>query len=416
MNAATATSTLASQGGQPYRSHPFPRRTPFGDEEVALVTEAIRSQNLFGLGGPKVSALEQQFGDLYGVRHAVASTSGTAAIHVAVGTINPNPGDEIITAPITDGGSIVPIIYQGCIPIFADIDATYNMDPTDVESKITDRTAAIMVVHLFGNACNMDAMVDIARRHNIPLIEDCSQAHVTQYKGRYLGTWGDIAAFSLQQSKHMTTGDGGLTITNRDDLSERMYLFRDKGWTRKPGWGARTYAFLAPNYRMTEMQGAVGLAQLKKVRQVVETRMELGSYFTEMLMDIPGVTPPPITEGSEHSYWSFPLRIDGWSIKEFGHALIQEGVSAGAGYIGEPIFLCMEALAAKKTFGTSTYPFDGSHGGRQIDYVSGMCPRTEEALQHMITIGFNENYTRQDIEDMSGAIHKVAALLPREIA
>lgn len=406
---------LAIDGGQPYRTEAFPQRTPFNDEAIALVTEAIRSQNLFGLGGPKVSALEREFAALYGVSHAIASTSGTAAIHVAIGTVNPNPGDEIITAPITDAGSIVPIVYQGCIPIFADIDETYNMDPADVERKITDRTAAIMVVHLFGNGCNMDAMVDIARRHNIPLIEDCSQAHVTKYRDRYLGTWGDIAAYSLQQSKHMTTGDGGVTITNRDDWAERMFLFRDKGWTRKPGWGARTYALLAPNYRMTELQAAVGLPQVKTVRTVVEQRMSLGSYLSELLSGIEGLTPPRVTEGSEHSYWAYPLRIDDWPVATFAEALTKEGVSAGAGYIGEPIFLCMEALAAKKTFGTSSYPFDGSHGGRQIDYTSGMCPRTENALQHMVNVGLNENYTRKDIEDMAGAIRKVAELLPREV-
>jgi dTDP-4-amino-4,6-dideoxygalactose transaminase len=404
---------LAIDGGQPYRATPFPKRTPFGDEEIELVTEAIRSQNLFGLGGPKVTALEQAFAQLYGVQHAVASTSGTAAIHVAVGTINPNPGDEIITAPITDGGTIVPILYQGCIPIFADIDATYNMDPADVERKITNRTAAILVVHLFGNGCNMDAMLDIARRHHIPLIEDCSQAHVTKYKDRYLGTWGDIAAFSLQQSKHMTTGDGGVTITNRDDWAERMMLFRDKGWTRKAGWGRRTYAFLAPNYRPTEMHGAVGLAQIKKVRAVVERRMELGNYLSALIGEVDGVTPAPITPGSEHSYWAYALRVDGWPVAQFAEALSKEGVSAGAGYIGEPIFLCMEALASKQTFGASTYPFDGSHGGRQIEYTSGMCPRTEAALAHMVTFGFNENYTQRDIEDMAGAIRKVAELLPR---
>jgi len=355
--------------------------------------------------------MEREFAALYGVKHAVASTSGTAAIHIAVGTVNPNPGDEIITAPITDGGSVVPIIYQNCIPIFADVDETYNMDPADVERKITDRTAAIMVVHLFGNACKMEAMVDIARRHDIPLIEDCSQAHATRYRGRYLGTWGDIAAFSLQQSKYMTTGDGGVTITNRDDWSERMFLFRDKGWTRKPGWGQRSYAFLAPNYRMTELQGAVGLAQVRKVRGVVEKRMELGNYLTELIGGIEGVTPPPITEGSEHGYWSYPLRIDGWPIAKFAEALTKEGVDAGAAYIGEPIFLCMEALASKKTFGSSTHPFDGCHGGREIEYTRGMCPRTEEALQHMVTLGLNSNYTRKDIEDMAGAIRKVAELL-----
>lgn len=408
------TSKLAIENGTPYRTRPFPKRTPFGNEEIALVTEAIQSQSLFGLGGPKVSHLEEKFAALYGVKHAVASTSGTAAIHIAIGTINPNPGDEIITAPITDGGSIVPIIYQGCIPIFADIDASYNMDPADVESKITERTAAILVVHLFGNACNIEAMVEIAQRHNLPLIEDCSQAHVTKYKDRYLGTFGDIAAYSLQQSKHMTTGDGGVTITNRDDWAERMFLFRDKGWTRKVGWGPRSYAFLAPNYRMTELQGAVGIAQVDKVRAVVEKRKELGNYLSELIQDIDGLRPAPVTTDGEHTYWAYPLRIDAWDTDSFGKALSQEGVPANAGYIGEPIFLCMEALANKKTFGNSTYPFDGSHGGRQIEYTRGMCPRTEEALRHLITIGFNENFSRQDIEDMAGAIRKVAELLPKE--
>lgn len=406
-------SHLAIEGGPPYRKEPFPKRTPFGEEEIALVTEAIRSQNLFGPTGQKVTALEKAFAKLYGVKHAIASTSGTAAIHIAIGTVNPDPGDEIITAPITDGGSIIPIVYQNCIPIFADVDETYNMDPEDVERKITSRTAAIMVVHLFGNACNMEAMVDIARRYNIPLIEDCSQAHVTRYKGRYLGTWGDIAAFSFQQSKHMTTGDGGMTITNRDDWSERMYLFRDKGWTRKPGWGPRSYAFLAPNYRMTELQGAVGLAQVRKVRDVVKKRMELGDYLTELISDIEGISPPPITKGSEHSYWLYPLRVDGWPVTKFAEALTKEGVRAGAAYIGEPIFLCMEALAAKKTFGNSTHPFDGCHGGREIEYTKVMCPRAEDALQHMVTISFNENYTNKDIEDVAGAIRKVAELLPK---
>lgn len=405
---------LAIDGGEPYRKTPFPVRAPYGKEEINLVTEAIRSQNLFGLGGPKVTELEKEIASLYGVKHAVASTSGTAAIHIAVGTINPEPGDEVITAPITDGGSIVPIVYQNCIPIFADVDETYNMDPRDVESKITDRTAAIMVIHLFGNACDMTAIVDIARRHKIPLIEDCSQAHVTKYKGHYLGTMGDIAAFSFQQSKHMTTGDGGITITNRDDWSERMFLFRDKGWTRQPGWGPRSYAFLAPNYRMTELQGAVGLPQVKRVRSVVEKRMELGNYLTELICDIEGVNTPPITDGSEHSYWSYPLSINGWSVGKFAEALTAEGVGAGAAYIGQPIFLCMEMLAAKNTFGTSSHPFDGCHGGREIEYTRGMCPRAEEALQHMVNVVLIENFTEKDIKDIAGAIRKVTELLSRE--
>jgi dTDP-4-amino-4,6-dideoxygalactose transaminase len=359
-----------------------------------------------------VTAFEEGFAQLYGAKYAVGSTSGTAAIHIAIGTVDPNPGDEIICAPITDGGGIVPVLYQNAIPVFADIDSTYNMDPRDVEAKITPRTKAIVVVHLGGNPADMDAMVDIARRHNVYLIEDCSQAHLTEYKGRLCGTFGDIAAFSLQQSKHMTTGDGGMTITNRDDLAERMMLFRDKGWTRKPGWGARTYAFLAPNYRMTELQGAVGIAQLEKVKSVVDRRHELGSYLTELIQGIDGITPAPVTPGGRHTYWFYPMRVEGWDTVEFAKALTAEGVGAGAGYIGLPIYLCMEALASKKTFGTSGHPFDGCHGGRQIDYTMGLCPRTEAELPRMVTLSLNENYSRGDIEDMAGAIRKVAEGLP----
>ncbi len=406
-------SKLAIEGGEPFRREPFPQRKPFGEEAIALATEAIRTQNLFGLGGPKTTAFEREFAALYGAKHAVASSSGTAAIHIAIGTLDPEPGDEIISAPITDGGGIVPVLYQNCIPVFADIDETYTMDPADVERKITRRTAAIVVVHLFGNACDMDAMLDIARRHGIPLIEDCSQAHATKYKGRWLGTLGDIAAYSLQQSKQLTTGDGGMTMTSRDDLAERMFLFRDKGWTRKPGWGPRSYDFLAPNYRITELQSAVGLPQVKTVRAVVERRMALGTHLTGLISGIPGVGPAPVTPGSEHSYWTYPLRIEAWPVAAFAEALTREGVAAGAGYIGEPIFLCMEALAAKKTFGRSGHPLDGCHGGRKIEYTRGMCPRTEEALRHMVNIWFNENYSTKDIEDVAGAIRKVAELLPR---
>ncbi|MCX6047103.1 MAG: DegT/DnrJ/EryC1/StrS family aminotransferase [Chloroflexi bacterium] len=404
---------LALEGGSPFRTTPFPKRTPFGDEEIALVTEAIRSQNLFGPSGDKVAALEHKFAALYGVKYATASTSGTAAIHVAIGALNPNPGDEIITGPITDAGSIIPILYQGCIPIFADIDETYNIDPADVERKITDRTAAILAIHLFGNACKIDELAEIARRHNLPLIEDCSQTHAIQYKGRTIGTWGDIAAFSFQQSKHMTTGDGGMTITNHEKLAERMALFCDKGWTRKPGYGARSYAFLAPNYRMTELQGAVGLAQVNKVRGVIEKRMALGHYLSALIGEVEGITPMPMTPGSEHGYWLYALRVDDWPIQPFAEALSKEGVGAGAGYTGDPIYLCMDALMGKKTFGNSSYPLDGSHGGRQIEYTKGLCPRAEEALQQMVTIGLNENYSPRDIEDMAGAIRKVAELLPK---
>ncbi len=399
---------LALEGGQPYRTRPFPPRTPFGKEEVELVTQALRSQNLFGLGGAMGTEFERRFADLYGAKHAVACSSGTAAVHVAVGTVDPEPGDEIITAPITDAGSIVPILYQNAVPVFADIDDTYNMDPADVEARITPRTKALLVVHLFGNPCDMDRMTEIARRHDLALIEDCSQAHLTEYKGRMVGTLGDLACYSLQQSKHMTTGDGGVTLTNSDKYAHRMELFRDKGWSRKPGWGARTYEFLALNYRITELQAAVGLAQLGKVAEVVRTRHELGDLLTSLLADIPGIQPAPVTPGGKHTYWLYPLRLLEGDAQEFARALSAEGVPCSAGYIGLPIFMCMEALANKVTFGTSGHPLDGCHGGRILDYGPGMCPRTEAILKQLVTIGLHEQMRSEDMEDIAGAVRKVA--------
>ena len=315
---------LAIDGGTPVRTRPFPLRAPFGDREVELVTQAIRSQSLFR--GPMVKDFEEGFARLYDAKYAVASTSGTAAIHVAIGTIDPEPGDEIITAPITDGGSVVPIVYQNAIPIFADVDHTYNMDPRDVERKITPRTRAILLVHLFGNPCDMDAMMEIAGRHSIPIIEDCSQAHLTEYKGRLLGTFGDISCFSLQQSKHMTTGDGGITLTNRDDLQRRMRLFRDKGWTTDPGWGRKSYEFLAPNYRMTELQAAVGLAQLEKVASVVQRRHERGSLLSDLIRDAPGIQPAPVTPGGKHTYWAYSFPVTEGSADDFARVKAQAPV------------------------------------------------------------------------------------------
>jgi len=211
----------------------------------------------------------------------------------------------------------------------------------------------------------------------------------------------------------MTTGDGGMTITSREDLAERMFLFRDKGWTRKAGWGSRSYAFLAPNYRMTELQGAVGLAQVPKVRPVVEKRMALGHLLSDSIRDIGGLTPAPVTAGSEHSYWSYGLRIDAWDPPTFAKALTAEGVSFGAGYIGKPIYLCMEACCSKNTFGSSQHPFDGCHTDREYEYTEGMCPNAEDLLAHIVTLGINESMSQQDALDIAGAIRKVAELLPR---
>jgi perosamine synthetase len=379
-------------------------RKPFGPEELKLVTEALISQNLFGVDGKMVNGFEKEFAQTYNVPYAVASTSGTAAIHTALGALDLNPGDEVITAPITDLGTVIPILYQNAVPVFADIDRTYNMDPADVEAKITPRTKAIIVVHLFGNPCNMDAMAAIARKHKIPLIEDCSQSHLTEYKGRYVGTIGDIACFSFQQSKHMTTGDGGMTITSNKAYYDKMKLFVDKGFMRK-GWGARAYGFHAPNYRMNELTGAVGLAQLKKVKAVVARRNVMGTLLTQLLNDLPGITPAPVTDGGRHSYWLYPIYLNSTADMEtFAKTMTAAGFWCGAGYTGKPIYLCTESLTAKKTYGTSGFPFNSAYVSKNYEYVEGLCPKAEETLKHLVTMPWDESWTDEKIRKAAATI------------
>lgn len=372
-------------------------RKPFGPEELELLNEALVSQSLFGVDGKMVSTFEKEFAQNYGVPYAVASTSGTAAIHTALGILGLNPGDEVITAPITDLGTVIPILSLNAVPVFADIDHTYNMDPQDVEQKISDRTRAIVVVHLFGNPCNMDAMLHIARKHKLPLIEDCSQSHMTLYKGKYVGTIGDIGCFSFQQSKHMTTGDGGMTITSNKEYYERMKLYVDKGFARK-GWGARAYAFHAPNYRMNELTAAVGRAQLKKVKNVVQKRHDMGTLLTQLLSGIPGVTVAPVTEGAKHSYWLYPLLVEGVNLEQLAKEMIAQHFWCSAGYTGKPIYLCSESLTAKKTYGTSQFPFNSSYVSRSYDYEEGLCPKAEHVLPNLLTMPWDESWDMARVE------------------
>jgi perosamine synthetase len=403
LNVLCAYLTQISRRGQ--------RRAPFSGDELRLVYHALRSQHLGGTNGKMVGAFEAAFAAAYGVPYAVASTSGTAAVHVALGALDLNPGDEVIVPPITDMGTIIPILYQNAIPVFADVDDTYNMDPRDVERKITARTRAIIVVHLFGNPCDMDAMVEIARRDGIVLIEDSSQAHMTSYKDKYVGTIGDIGCFSFQQSKPMTTGEGGMTITWNKAYYDRMKLFVDKGFARK-GWGPRAYLFLAPNYRMNELVAAVGLAQLRKLPRAVAKRSALGRYMTERLTGLNGIIPAPITPGAQHSYWQYPIRLIGSDRQEVAAALHAASIPNLPGYTGEPIYLCSESLHSKKTYGDSQFPFTHHYTSGTHEYHEGLCPNAERLLDQLICIQWDESWTHREVDRVADVIMRSLSTSP----
>ncbi len=405
---------LALYGGQPVRQAPFPADKDIGEEELRLVEKVIRSKQLNRFQGHLTREFELRFAEHYGVAHCTASSSGTAAIHIALGAINPDPCDEFITAPITDMGTIIPILAQNCLPVFADIDPrTYNVSPASIRERLTERTRGIIVVHLFGNPCDMDPIMEIARAHNLYVIEDCSQAYGTMYKGRRCGTIGHFGCFSLQASKHITTGDGGLTITNDDELGERARLFADKGWPRYSAEGARNYLFFGFNYHMTELTAAVGLAQLPKLDRICAARHWAGERLTEQLQDLPGIVPPLTQPGGLHTYWSYPLRLDeeklGWTKEEFAEAVRAEGAPISTGYIGYPIFM-YEYIRRQHIYGRSQCPFDcpkyGS--GHIIRYEEGYCPEAERALQQMANLHVNEFFTEQDVDDLAHIVRKVA--------
>lgn len=401
---------LALHGGEPVRKRPLTEGKKVGKEELKELVDVLDSGDLFRWSGTKVTTFEKEFGELLGRKYAVASTSGTSALHVAVGMVDPAPGDEIITAPITDIGSVIPIVYQTAIPVFADIDPdTFNVDPADIERKITPRTRAIMPVHLFGNPCDMDAILDVSRRHGIPVIEDCSQAHLSEYKGHYVGTVGDIGTFSFQMSKHLTAGDGGVTVTDNEDYGLRGMLFADKGWHRAQ-FGPRSYTLLGLNYRMNELTGAVLLAQTRRARDIVEARRRNGDLLTGLILDAPHVKPQKVLPGCKTGYWNYGMVVESgapFTADQFAEAFSAEGIGCGAHYIGKPIFLCHDALREKKLFGGSSFPFDHPNA-RPVHYVEGICPVTEDVLNRMVNLAMSEFYTEEDVQDIATAIIKVA--------
>lgn len=402
---------LAIDGGEPVRKTPFPsRKQMFGERELSLLREVIESGNLNRVGGEKTKAVEDGFASLLGMKHALAVTSGTAAIHTAVGAINPDPGDEIITTSMSDMGTVIGILYQNAIPIFADVvPGGFHLDPESVRRNITNRTRAIIVVHLWGQAANMDEFLKIGEEHNIPIIEDCAQAYLTTWKGRRVGTMGRLGCFSLQQSKHISAGDGGLVVTNDDDLAYRARLFADKGWDRTaPGRG---HVFLAMNYRISELQSAVTLAQLDKLEPLCARRRALGDLLTEKLRGVPGVYPMALQEGCDTTYWFYPIRVVeqevGMPRQRFSAALGAEGIPNGA-WLNKPLYL-FEALLEQRTFGKSHFPFDSPAASRRVQYGPGLCPNAERVLDQLLILTVHEFFSEQDVDDMAAAIRKVAS-------
>jgi perosamine synthetase len=376
-----------------------------GDEEIAALTEAIRSGILTSTKGTCVQTFEKRFAAELGVKHAYACSSGTAAVHVAIAALNPNPGDEIITSSITDMGALTPIMYQGAVPVFAEVDPrTCNITAESIAARISPRTRAIILTHLFGNPCDMQPILDLAAKHGIPVIEDCAQSFLSKANGKNVGTLGTIGAFSLQQGKHITTGEGGIVTTDDDALARRMFLAINKAW----GYGDAQpdHYFMALNYRMSELQGAVAVAQLPKLAGCVQSRVEMANMLTAALKGVQGIEAPYIYPGNTHTYWKYCVRVDesvtpGGAVG-LGKALKVRGISCAPRYIQKPAFMC-EVFQKKNTLGDSHFPFNLARP-EAANYDPANYPQTFLALRDLLVLPWNENYTKQHVQFIADSI------------
>lgn len=385
-----------------------------GAEELELLAVAVRSGTLTSTKGAFVKTLERQFAELLGAPQVFACATGTAAIHTAVAALDLEPGDEVITSPITDMGALTPILYQAAIPVFADVDVrTCNVTAQTIAARLSAKTRAIIVTHLFGNPCEMAGILALAQTHNLPVIEDCAQAFLAQAEGRFVGTLGRIGCFSLQQGKHITTGEGGLVCTADPALARRMFLFINKAW----GYGDANpdHTFLALNYRMTELQGAVAVAQLEKLEEVVQNRIVTADRLTANLEDLPGIEPPWVAPRNLHTYWKYCLRVDAQTVPggamALGKLLKEKGIACAPRYIQKPAFRCT-IFTEQRTFGRSRFPFTLARP-EALDYDASRFPGTFAALDGILVLPWNERYTDEHVDYLATSLRESVAELQK---
>ncbi len=376
-----------------------------GDDEITALKDVIDSGTLTSTKGSYVKKLEADFAKLIGAKHAFACASGSAAVHLAVAAINPEPGDEIITTSVTDMGALTPILYQGAIPVFCDVDPeTCNVTAASIEKCISEKTKAIIVTHLFGNPCEMEAIMELSKKHDIPVIEDTAQAFMASYDDKYVGTFGAVGCFSLQQGKHITTGEGGIVVSDDDELARRMFLFINKAW----GYGDKNadHYFLALNYRMTELQGAVAVAQMNKLEWVARTRVLMAEALTTELSGVRGISTPKISNRAVHTFWKYCLRVDesvipGGAVALAG-ALKEYGIASAPRYIQKPAFRC-QVIRDQVTFGESRWPWTLARP-EAVDYSDEKFSGTLEALEGVLVLPFNEKYTQEHIDFIAASV------------
>lgn len=347
---------------------------------------------------------EKKIANYYGVKHAVLCSSGTAALHGALVALDLPIGSEIIVTPVADIGVIIPIIYENLVPVFADINPeTYNICPKSIAKKITKKTKAIIVVHLSGNPANIREIQSLCDQHKLFLLEDFSQAHGACINNQKVGSFGTINYGSYQQSKQITCGEGGVILTNDDNLQYRSLIGVDKGWQRELPLKERKYIFLAPNLRFNALQAAILTPQLKRLDTLVKKKKTMASILYDIIKPIEDrISAQKILKGSQHSYYSFPLYVN-YDIPNFRDKLLtllenKYNLVCATGYANPlTLYQCVSALENPKKYGKGFIYSDKN-------YPTGTCPNAENLLSRSFLIPFNENYTTEEITDIGNRL------------
>lgn len=406
---------LALFGGPKTRIKPFPKHPIIGKDEKKAIMEVLDSGNLSTflaqpgenfLGGKKIREFENNFAKYVGTKYAIAFNSATSALHAAVIAIGIKPGEEIIVPPYTFTSTATSVLMHNAIPVFADVQSDiFCIAPRSIEKNISHLTRAIIPVHLFGHPAEMDTIVSLAKKYNLKIIEDCAQSPGAQYKGRNVGTIGDCGIFSFQESKNIATGEGGMLVTDDDDIAQIARMVRNHGEVILENKKQRTYKseFLGWGYRMTELEAALGVEQLKKLDQFNKIRRDLAEFVAKSINSIDGIRHTR-KDYVIHSYYIFAFTFNenkvGISRDQFVKALNAEGIPFGQGYV-KPLYLNPIYHESK--------PFPYRFYSGKAKYDHGICPVTERLheIELVTNAVMRPPATEDDASDIVTAIQKV---------
>ncbi len=411
---AIAIEKLAIDGGPKAVTTPREPQRRFDQEERAALLEALENENLFRYlreDSSQVRALEERFGALMGAPHALAVSSGTAALHCGLVGLGIGPGDEVILPGYTYISSAAAVIAARAVPVIAEVDESLTLDPADVERKITPRTRAMMPVHMRGVPSRMEELLAVARRHGLRVIEDAAQACGGSYRGRRLGTLGDVGCFSLQHYKIITTGEGGMLITADKEIIGRATMFHDAG---RPFWeGYDGEPIPGVNYRMSELAGAIGRAQIEKLDGILARQRRAKQRIVDQIRGLPGLRLQDVPdEAGDCSIALIMFLPDAARARQFSGALRAEGAGGGTMYDNaipdRHIYAYWDHFLEKKGVTPQGCPFNCPAFPCQQQYSKDMCPRTLDLLGRAVVLAIPDHMSDRESDERAAAIQKVA--------